>query len=355
MSPMARGLAFCTLAAVAFGASAPFVVALTDAVPSVTLAGLLYLGAALGTGPLALHPASRPAPQAWRRSAVLLGLAVVFGGALGPVLLVLGLANTSAASGSLLLNFELVATTILAGVMFSEYIGPKIMSGVTLVTAAGVVLGWSGNPEIRWGAILIAAACVCWGVDNCVTASIDGITASQVTAVKGVLAGGATFAVGVGATGLPELVPSLGALAVGAIAYGLSSMWWVIGARDLGAARGQLVFSSAPFVGAVLSWVGFGESIEARQLVALGLAGVGVALVVGSQHEHAHYHPAVEHTHRHSHDEHHTHEHTGDEPPLVGGVHEHLHRQEAFVHTHPHLPDLHHKHDHGSSMEGKSQ
>ncbi len=129
-----------------------------------------------------------------------------------------------------MLNLELVATTILAGVMFSEYIGPRIALGVAFVTAASVLLGWSGDPDIRWGAILIAAACVCWGIDNCVTASIDGLTASQVTAVKGLLAGGATFMVGVGANGLPALLPSLAALVVGAAAYGLSvsvsPSWW---------------------------------------------------------------------------------------------------------------------------------
>jgi hypothetical protein len=118
---------------------------------------------------------------------------------------------------------------------------------------------------------------------------------------------------------------------------------WVRGAQQLGAARGQVIFATAPFVGAVLAWVVLGDSIHAVQIVAMTLAAFGVALSLRSAHEHRHQHKSIEHTHEHTHDDEH-HDHGHDDG--FEGRHSHVHAHAALVHSHPHVPDLHHRHEH---------
>ena len=139
------------------------------------------------------------------------------------------------------------------------------------------------------------------------------------------------------ASGLP--------LAIGAVGYGASITLWVLGARDLGAARGQLVFATAPFVGALVAWSVLGDPVRTVEVVALVLAVAGVSRVLGSSHSHEHRHQAVEHEHEHVHDDgHHDHRHGPGVSPAER--HTHRHRHEDLLHAHPHVPDLHHRHDH---------
>lgn len=306
-----------------------------------TLAGLLYIGAAIAVLPIVGR--RRPSRASARSGAGRLAIAVAVGGGLGPVLLAAGLARTSAASASLLLNLELVFTAILAGLLFREHLGQRVIRGTVLVLVASVVLTWSGGGNVRWGAALIAAACFCWAVDNCVTANLDEFAPAHITLAKGVVAGGANLAVGLLTADPPAGWPILGALAIGVVGYGISITLWVAGARDLGAARGQLVFATAPFVGAIVAWTVFAETVTAREVVSIAIAAAGVAFVLRSDHAHPHQHPGVEHEHEHSHDDGH-HDHVHD-PPVVG-AHSHRHVHEPLAHTHPHVPDLHHRHEH---------
>ena len=124
----------------------------------------------------------------------------------------------------------------------------------------------------------------------------------------------------------------------------LSITLWVAGARDLGAARGQLVFATAPFIGAIVAWSVFGDPVTARQVVAFVIAASGVAFVLWSDHEHAHTHEPLAHVHEHEHDEHHVHIHP--EEPVSASRHTHRHEHTPLVHRHPHVPDLHHRHEH---------
>jgi hypothetical protein len=135
------------------------------------------------------------------------------------------------------------------------------------------------------------------------------------------------------------------ALAVGALSYGVSIVLYVIAAQHLGATRAQVAFSSAPFLGAGLSILLLGESVDAGHVASAAVLALGVALLLLDRHEHVHVHPAVEHVHSHRHDDgHHDHAHTGLDPAVR---HVHLHAHGPLEHRHRHLPDLHHRHRHG--------
>jgi drug/metabolite transporter (DMT)-like permease len=327
---------------VLFGISAPAASRLADDMGAFTLAGLLYVGAAIAVLPVL--GTKLPTRRALQRSARRLGTAVVLGGAVGPALLAAGLGHAPAATASLLLNLELVFTTLLAALVFREHIGRRVAAGTALVVAAGVVLAWSESADLRWGVVLIAGACFCWGVDNCVTAELDELAPAHITFAKGVVAGGANLVIGLLIGGSQLGWNVAWALLVGAFGYGVSITLWVAGARDLGAARGQLVFATAPFVGAIVAWTVFTEEVAAREVVSLVIAAVGVSFVLRSAHEHEHRHVHVEHDHEHRHDDgHHDHEHP---PGELADRHQHPHTHEPVVHSHPHVPDLHHRHEH---------
>jgi len=336
-------VARCLAAAVLFGASAPAASVLAGDMPALVLAGLLYLGAAIAVTPAVVRhrPNATALSAGWRP----LAIAVVFGGALGPVLLVAGLARTSAATASLLLNFELVATILLAATLFREHLGARLLAAAALVSTAGVILVWQPGVAFDTGGLFVIGACACWGLDNAVTSKIDQLSPEQITLTKGLVAGGANLILGLMLASSLNLRTGevLAALAIGALGYGASITLWVKGARDLGAARGQVIFAAAPFIGAAVAWVFLGDAVTFAQLVAVPVAIVGVGLSLRSGHEHRHVHEPIVHEHEHRHDDgHHTHTHT----PPVTGRHTHRHEHAALVHAHPHVPDLHHRHAH---------
>jgi drug/metabolite transporter (DMT)-like permease len=334
------------MAAVLFGASAPAASVLAGDMPALVLAGLLYLGAALAVTPAVVRhrPNATALSAGWRPLAV----AVVFGGAIGPVLLVAGLARTSAATASLLLNFELVATILLAATLFREHLGARLLAAAALVSTAGVILVWQPGVAFDTGGLFVIGACACWGLDNAVTSKIDQLSPEQITLTKGVVAGGANLILGLILASSLNLGAGevLAALAIGALGYGASITLWVKGARDLGAARGQVIFAAAPFIGATVAWALLGDAVTVAQLVAVPVAILGVGQSLRSGHEHRHAHEPIVHEHEHRHDDgHHTHTHS----PPVNGRHTHRHEHEVLVHAHPHVPDLHHRHAHHSN------
>jgi drug/metabolite transporter (DMT)-like permease len=330
-------------AAVLFGVSAPVASVLAGDMPALVLAGLLYMGAAVAVAPSVVR--HRPSVTAVSAGWGPLAVAVVFGGALGPVLLVAGLARTSAATASLLLNFELVATVLLAATLFREHLGARLLAAAALVSAAGVILVWQPGVAFDIGGLFVIGACACWGLDIAVTSKMDQLSPEQITLTKGLVAGGANLTLGLILASSLDLRAGevLEALAIGALGYGASITLWVKGARDLGAARGQVIFAAAPFIGAAVAWVVLGDSVTVAQVVAVPLAVVGVGLSLRSGHKHAHAHEPVVHEHEHRHDDgHHAHTHT----PPVTGRHTHRHEHDVLEHAHPHVPDLHHRHAH---------
>ncbi len=345
MTAGAGPLLSCLLAAALFGASSPAAKALLTSTPPLLLAGLLYLGAALGTLPFALRGGSRAARR--RPANVLrMGGVVLFGGVLGPCLLLLGLARAPAASVSLWLNLETVATALLGWAFFREHLDRRALIGVVLVTVASVLLAGETGFALVPGALLVAAACACWGLDNNLQSLVDGFTPAQSTCIKGAVAGAVNLAlahvVAQGALDFAAREVLLG-LGLGALAYGASIVLYVRGAQQLGATRAQMVFATAPFVGVAVAWAVLREPVLPLQLVAAALMGAALVVVHRARHVHAHVHVPTTHTHWHRHDDgHHDHDHA--QPPRGGHVHEHAH--DAREHAHAHSSDLHHRHGH---------
>jgi drug/metabolite transporter (DMT)-like permease len=264
-----------------------------------------------------------------------------------PVLLLLGLATTPASTASLLLNLEGVLTAALAWFVFKESFDRRIALGMAAITAGGLLLSWTGRPEIGvpWGAIAIASACLAWGIDNNLTRRISAGDPVQIAALKGLAAGILNIAIALarGVSAPPMTLIPVAAL-LGFFGYGVSLTLFVLALRHIGAARTSAYFSLAPFVGAVGSVLLLSEPLSANLLAAAGIMAIGVWLHVTERHEHKHEHHRMEHEHLHVHDEHHQHAHRDGDPP--GEPHSHVHEHQPLIHSHPHYPDIHHRHSH---------
>ena len=351
-----RCLLFAITAAALFGAATPLSKLLLGALPPVQMAGLLYLGAALGLLPLILRRRRVRLPWQYDRATQRrLAGAILFGGVLGPVLLLLGLQRAAAGSVSLWLNLEAVATALLGFLVFHDRLDRLGWLGAAGIVCASLLLSW-GEGAAGWRAgVLVALASLCWGVDNHLTALIDGISPAESTLWKGLAAGTVNIAL---AVALERTVwpaaPVAGALAIGVLAYGASIVLYISAAQQMGATRSQLIFSSAPYFGLAMAVIFLGERLTWQQGVAGLIIAASVLLLTFERHGHNHEHATLTHDHAHDHeDAHHTHPHDGAH---VGGKaagaplrHSHLHTHVTTVHSHPHLPDLHHRHEHGAA------
>lgn len=350
---MHQGVIYALLAAVSFGASAPFAKTLLGHVEPVMLAALLYLGSGLGllSWYLVRMVSGKGAKAQGDRLTVpdlpwLLG-ATAFGGIFGPVLLMVGLGATPASTASLLLNTEGVLTAALAWFVFKENFDRRIFAGMLLIVAGTVLLSWQGGPvtEIPWSSLAIIGACLCWAIDNNLTRKISASDAVQIASIKGLVAGSINlslaFAVG---QSLPSLTAAVSAGVLGFFSYGLSLVLFVLALRHLGTARTGAYFSIAPFIGAALSLLMLGEDPAPTFWAASVLMAAGIWLHLTEHHEHEHTHEPLAHAHAHRHDAHHQHEHDfdwdGEEP------HAHPHTHDPVTHKHPHTPDIHHRHTH---------
>ncbi|RLB47930.1 MAG: EamA/RhaT family transporter, partial [Deltaproteobacteria bacterium] len=337
-----RGFSLGLVSAALFGVATPVSKQLLSDISPLVLAGLLYLGAALALLPAVLRsPRSSSIPKD-RTNRLRLSGAVFFGGIVGPVLLLLGLELSLSASVAMLLSLETVATAVLAYFFFREHLGRWTWAASVGVVLASALLAFEGGRPSIVGALLVAGACVAWGLDNNLTALIDGITPTESTFWKGLAAGIVNLSLGLilspGAIGGAWLW----ALLVGGLSYGVSITLYIHSAQILGATRSQMVFACAPVFGVAGSILWLGESMSLLQAVAAGLLAVALTMLFLERHEHAHVHEALEHVHSHRHDDdHHDHSHSD----LADDVrHSHVHSHERVEHSHPHWPDLHHRH-----------
>jgi drug/metabolite transporter (DMT)-like permease len=331
-----------------FGASTPLSKLLLASAEPQLLAGVLYLGAGVGLAGIYFGRSAFgvPAEEAPLRRGDLPWLCAVifFGGIIGPLLLMLGLARTQAAAGALLLNLESLATMAIAWLAFRENVDRRLLLGAFAILAGAALLSWNGAAiALDAGAVLIAGACLAWGVDNNLTRKLSAADPVSIAMIKGLVAGAVNLglALWLGAS-LPAFGIWAGAALVGFLGVGVSLVSFVLALRHLGAARTGAYFSLAPFIGAVIAIGLLGEPVSAKLLGAGALMGFGLWLHLAERHKHEHEHGGLEHDHSHTHDAHHPHAH--DEP--VSEPHSHWHRHEPLRHSHPHYPDLHHRHGH---------
>jgi drug/metabolite transporter (DMT)-like permease len=350
--PVVYPIIYGLLAAVLFGASAPFSKLLVDRVEPITLSALLYLGSAAGLvifrvfQKLGRTPDGAEAGLQRRDLPYLIG-AILSGGVAAPMLLMYGLKYTPASTASLMLNFEVVATTLIAALVFREHIGRHAIGAIGLIIVASTLLSFT--PQGQWavslGALGVLGATVCWGVDNNLTRNISAKNPVTIGTIKGLVAGSISLCLSL-ALGypLPDGTVWLWALVIGSLGYGLSIVFFILALRGLGAARTGAFFGIAPFAGVLVSFALFSEPPSTFFLIALPVMVAGVALLLFERHAHRHNHPAAEHEHRHCHDdEHHLHEH----PECLNGIaHSHQHRHQEVEHDGHHTPDTHHEHKH---------
>lgn len=334
------------IAAIFFGSSAPIAKLLLGDVSPIFLAGFLYLGSGSG---VALVRVLNQAQVKEKESAIksddvkwLVG-AIISGGILAPIVLMISLQNTPASTASLLLNFEGVGTTLIALIFFKEAISRRAWFAILAITIASIFVStnFSEGMQFSFGAFGVVSACFLWGLDNNFTRNISGKDPLAIVAWKGLVAGVFSFllAWALGNT-FPTFQTILWTLLVGFICYGLSTILFIRSMRGLGAARTSALYGTAPVAGVFLSILMFGELPSFFFVIAAILMIGGALLLINENHEHAHVHTAIFHDHSHSHDDA---MHNHDD---AKGVHSHEHEHPAEEHEHDHMPDIHHRHGH---------
>ncbi|MFO7636102.1 MAG: EamA family transporter [Clostridia bacterium] len=350
--------ATAVLAAALYGISAPASKLLLAEIPPVLLAALLYLGAGLGM--LVVNLAGgrlrkERAEAGMTRKELPGAVGMILLDIAAPVLLMLGLSMSTAANASLLNNFEIVATSLIALLLFKEAVGRRMWVAIALITLSSIVLTVQGPDGLSFspGSVLVLAACVCWGFENNLTRTLSLKNPAQIVVVKGLGSGTGSLLI---AFGLREYSQNtlaiILALLLGFVAYGLSIFFYIKAQRGMGAARTSAYYAAAPFIGVAVSWLVLQEGMTRTFPAALLLMLAGAYFAVTEKHAHEHVHPEQTHEHMHSHqDGHHAHDHT----PGITGTHSHGHTHDEGTHGHPHLPDMHHTHGHAHKRGKKSK
>ncbi|MCK8519708.1 DMT family transporter [Methanoculleus sp. 7T] len=357
--PHDRAPVLCALVTAVFiGGSAPLTKLLIGGADPLALAALVSLGSGSGALLFSLLGAAAgtrrsnvEAPPGRRELPWLVGV-TVFGGILAPVTLIFSLPGTPAATAALLLNFEAVATTLIAAAVFGESVSGRVWAALGCITASCILLTW--DPAAGFGlslpALGVLLTCLFWAVDNNLGQRLAAKDPLLTISVKGLGAGTVTllFALAAGEH-LPDPATTAAAMVVGFLCYGgLTSILFLLALRGIGAARAGSLLAVSPFFGVLFSLGLFAELPTGAFYVALPVMAFGAWLLVSEEHSHPHRHPPVVHEHRHRHDDlHHDHAHTADDSPLPAtGEHSHMHAHAELVHEHPHQPDIHHRHSH---------
>ena len=340
-------------AAILFGASAPFAKLLLGEIDPIPLAALLYLGSGLSSLSIlfiqrTIQRQTIPEKDLTKSDLPWLAGAMLAGGVAAPILLMWGLNQTPASTASLLLNFESVATVLIAIFAFKEAVGRRILGAIALITLASILLSWTGGSwGISAGAFGVIAACFLWGLDNNLTRNISAKNPLVIVGVKGLGAGlfSLVLALVLGKT-LPGLGVILPAMLLGALSYGWSIQLFILAMRALGAARTSTLFGIAPFAGTLLAFGMLREVPQPLFWAAIPFMLAGAWFMLSETHDHHHLHIPMQHTHAHTHpDEHHEHQHAPDVPGS-NKAHTHGHTHEPLAHDHNHTPDLDHWHEH---------
>jgi drug/metabolite transporter (DMT)-like permease len=282
----------------------------------------------------------------------------LFGSILSTLLIVYGVAATTATTAAFLFSFEGAATVLIASILFREAVDRRIWAAIVCITFSCMIMSFGGGAErfglhFSYGAVFILLACLSWGIANNCIRMISGVDPIHQTLVRSWIGGLILFvlALTAGET-LPSFSIVLFGVFVGFISYGgLTSIFFVYGVRGLGSARATTYFSLNPFFGIILSIIIFQILPGIMLWIALPFLLIGMWLLITERHQHLHSHESLIHEHRHRHDDlHHDdvlHVHTKEDSKLDSLTFlSHFHEHGPVTHSHIQQPDLHHRHEH---------
>ncbi len=329
-----KAIIYALLAAVFYAVNVPASKLLLQRVGPTTMAALLYLGAGIGIGALSLfNRKERIKNERLSKKDLPFVIGMIVLDIAAPIFLMLGISYGSSANASLLGNFEIVATTVIALFIFKEAVSKRLWAAIALITLSSVILSFEGTDSFRLslGSLFVLIATVCWGFENNCTRNISSKSTYEIVVLKGVFSGLGSLVIAlIKRETIPELQYIAAALVLGFIAYGLSIFLYVRAQNVLGAAKTSAYYAVAPFVGTFLAFVFLHEHITWAYIVALIVMTAGSALVVIDtltiHHAHEHQHTFT-HTHdgtTHSHTVTHTH---GHGHYVTDGRHGHRHTQ----------------------------
>ena len=325
---------FALLAALLYGLNIPLSKLLLSRVGPTMLAALLYLGAGVGLFLYGLFTkAGEKAPPLTRKE-LPYTIAMVVLDIAAPILLMLGLKTTHSATASLLGNFEIVATSLIAWLFFREALSRRLVAAIALVCGASLILSFEGADSLRFGSgsLLVLAAACCWGLENNCTRMLSHKSSVEITTIKGIFSGlGSLLVALLLQEEFPEVRWILSAMALGFVAYGLSIHFYIQAQKELGAAKTSAYYAFAPFLGVLFSMVLLREEPNLPFYIGLGIMLCATVLMVKDT-------ISLQHTHDHTH------------------THTHLHAHGDLVHAHPHTHVHSHTHIHGEdeSVHGHS-
>lgn len=286
MNKKTMAAAFAILAAALYAINIPFSKMLIEHVDATMMAGLLYLGAGAGmflytsiSGIFGKKVVKEPLTKAELPYTIAMVVLDIF----APILLMNGLKITSSANATLLNNFEIVATSMIALVIFKEVISKRLWIAIALVTISSVILTFEGSESFSFniGSLLVLGATVCWGFENNCTNKISNKSSEEIVIIKGVFSGLGSFiaALIIGET-IPELIYIVLVLLLGFVSYGLSINFYISAQKHIGAAKTSAFYSISPFLGVIFSLMFLGERPGVQFYIALGIMIVGTVLIV---------------------------------------------------------------------------
>ncbi|MCR5580457.1 MAG: DMT family transporter [Pseudobutyrivibrio sp.] len=337
------GIIYAYAAAIFYALNVPCSKLLLDEVPPTFLASFLYLGAGIGVGLMYLlyYPKEASEVRLKKGDEVYTVLMILLD-ILAPILLMIGVKLGTASNASLLGNFEIVATTLIAFLLFKERVSNRLWCAILLVILSSSILSFEGTESFSFsiGSVFVLGATICWGLENNCTRRIADRSTYQIVTIKGLCSGMGSFIVAILLReSLPQVKYILISMVLGYIAYGLSIFTYIRAQKELGASRTSAYYAIAPFVGVALSTIFLHEKLSIAFIVALFIMILGTILIVYDSLIHKHYHVHI-HVFTHMHDGNvHTH--------IVQHDHSHKHLLSEDNHSHTHSieeleKELHH-------------
>lgn len=332
MTGKRKAIILAFLAAVFYAVNTPFSKMLLKNVPSTFMAGFLYIGAGIGVGIMYVFNFKKEdKAERLTKDDLPYTIGMIVLDILAPVFLMAGIKYGSAASASLLGNFEIVATTLIALVFFKEAVTKRLWCGIGLILTASIFLSVEGTGRFQFsfGSFFVLLAACCWGLENNCTRKISEKSTYEIVVLKGFFSGGGSVVIAfIIGEQIPQMQYIFMAMLLGFVAYGLSIFMYIRAQRDLGAAKTSAYYAVAPFVGSFLAFLLLGEKIRMNYLIGLIFMAAGSAVVAADTLIRHHIHPH-EHVITHEHDGYvHTH--------VITHEHEHDHYSIRDEHRHHH-------------------